>query len=222
MSRLTLKQKKERGWYYIGSDKYYWKNCNSCGKEYQGVGSNFCSRKCSANLKVVEHTDGTVTVVLKQRHTGHDYGAQISAAKKGRQAHPNSIAAANNSRRGVKLTEEHKKKCSEALSGSKHPNWKEDRTLLKKNEKKHLDVQYQLWATSVKNRDGWTCRMCDGGCSGRLEAHHIYDWTNFPEKRYQIKNGITLCHAHHPRGRANEEKLRNLLMSIVELNSELI
>ncbi len=44
---LTDEQKKERGWYYVGKIKYFWRDCKSCGKEYQGQGAEFCSYTCS-------------------------------------------------------------------------------------------------------------------------------------------------------------------------------
>ena len=58
-------------------------------------------------------------------------------------------------------------------------------------------------------------RIADINCSGRLEAHHILDWINYPELRYEINNGITLCHAHHPRGRAKEKELSPYFVELV-------
>lgn len=219
---LTNEQKLERGWFYVGKIKYYARKCDNCNEEYIGQGSNFCSRDCSANLKIVEHDDGTQSVESRKRSTGHNYGEAISAGKKGKPVHPNSIEAIRKSRKGCTLTEEHKRKCSEALSGDKHWAWKKDRSLLKKSEKKHLDSRYREWSMEVKNRDLWKCSMLDKECQGRLEAHHIFDWVNYPELRYKLKNGITLCRAHHPRGRANEAKLRDFFVELVESNSDLI
>lgn len=222
MKQLTLEEKKERGWFYVGHDKYYWRNCNVCGKEYCGMGRGFCSKICSANLKLIEQEDGTVSIVLRERSTGHNYGQQISIAKKDKPAHPNSISAATKARLGSKLSEEQKKQISLRMSGSNHPNWKRDRTKLKKSEKKHLDAQYKAWSIGVKDRDLWICKLSSNDCSGRLEAHHIYNWIDFPEKRYRLENGITLCHAHHPRGRKNEERFIEVFESILDLKSELI
>lgn len=99
-------------------------------------------------------------------------------------------------------SEESKKKISIGSigkhSGSLAWNWKEDRTLLVTNEKKHLCIRYREWARSVKNRDNWKCKIGDSNCSGRLEAHYILRWSKFPELRYEVNNGITLCHFHHP------------------------
>ena len=96
-----------------------------------------------------------------------------------------------------------------------HWHWKEDRTQLQTNEKKHLDCQYREWMFAVKNRDNWKCKINNSACNGRLEAHHILDWKNYPELRYEINNGITLCHAHHPRGREREAELSPFFQSLV-------
>src|SRR3990167_5390480 len=45
---MTDTQKKERGWYYVGKEKWYWKNCDNCGKEYKKPwAEKFCSMSCS-------------------------------------------------------------------------------------------------------------------------------------------------------------------------------
>ena len=65
--------------------------------------------------------------------------------------------------------------------------------------------EYQEWRNKVFVRDGFKCRICN--CDGYLQAHHILRWVDFPELRYQVNNGITLCRAHHPRKRAEEKRL---------------
>jgi len=104
--------------------------------------------------------------------------------------------------------------------GEKHPRWKEDRTTLRVNEKKHLDGQYRDWMKSVKDRDNWKCQIADENCKGRLEAHHILNWMDFPELRYEINNGITLCLAHHPRGRTKEKRLESYFQELVSVSSK--
>ncbi len=45
--KMTDEQKKERGWYYEGKQKVYWKLCDYCGKEYHKKWSAmFCSKRC--------------------------------------------------------------------------------------------------------------------------------------------------------------------------------
>ena len=56
--------------------------------------------------------------------------------------------------------------------------------------------------------------------TSKNEAHHILAWRSYPELRYEINNGITLCHAHHPRGEAKEKRLVPRLQGLVSVLSE--
>ena len=110
-----------------------------------------------------------------------------------------------------------------ALKGmpkEKHPRWIKDRSLLKVSEKKHLDVKYKYWMLEVRKRDNWKCRIINKDCKGRLESHHILNWIGYPELRYEINNGITLCHAHHPRGRAKEKRMVSTFMELLSVSKE--
>ena len=52
-------------------------------------------------------------------------------------------------------------------------------------------------------------------CNGKLEAHHILRWSKFPELRYEVNNGISLCHFHHPRKIKDEMRLGPYFMDVV-------
>ena len=52
-------------------------------------------------------------------------------------------------------------------------------------------------------------------CKGKIEAHHILSFTKYPELRYQVNNGITLCQAHHPRKRAEEARLAPVFQGLI-------
>lgn len=125
---------------------------------------------------------------------------------------------------GVKLSEEHKKKIGDFWRGKKFsperkaqhllvvkrgvesPVWIQDRTKLKRDNRRN-DSAYQVWRKEVWLRDGFLCRITTDDCKGRIEVHHILSWREYPELRYQINNGITLCHLHHPRKREEEKRL---------------
>ena len=93
--------------------------------------------------------------------------------------------------------------------------WIPDRTKLVKNEHKHLDGQYREWMFAVKKRDNWKCKISNSDCRGLLESHHILNWKQYPELRYDINNGITLCQTHHPRGRDKESELSPYFKKLV-------
>jgi len=52
------------------------------------------------------------------------------------------------------------------------------------------------WRKVVYKRDNWTCQRCFKK-GGKIEAHHIKRFSEYPELRVDINNGITLCHNCH-------------------------
>jgi len=116
-------------------------------------------------------------------------------------------------------TIEVKLKINEHRKGIKAWNYIEDRYLLKDDSKERGGQLHRDWSKSVKKRDGWKCRIAGENCGGRIEAHHILGWSNFPELRYKINNGITLCHAHHPRKRAEEKRLVSEFLRLVSVSN---
>jgi hypothetical protein len=93
------------------------------------------------------------------------------------------------------------------LSGINSPRWISDRTKLRTNERRKGDCRAVIWRNEVKLRDQKKCQIADSNCSGQLEVHHILSWKDYPELRYEVNNGITLCHHHHPRKREEVSKL---------------
>jgi len=122
---------------------------------------------------------------------------------------------------GKKHSIETKKKMSISHKGEKNPKWIKDRSKLKKFNDLALDRRssaYANWRKDVLKRDNNKCKINNKDCKGRLEVHHILSYTNYPELRYDINNGITLCHAHHPRTRAKEKRLSPYFKELVSVS----
>jgi 5-methylcytosine-specific restriction endonuclease McrA len=57
--------------------------------------------------------------------------------------------------------------------------------------------KYKSWRLSVFERDGFKCVGCGDNKGGNLQAHHILEYSKYPEKRIDIDNGTTLCKKCH-------------------------
>jgi hypothetical protein len=97
--------------------------------------------------------------------------------------------------------------------GDKSWNWKGGIT--PENRRIRHSIDFDLWRVSVFARDNWTCQKCRGrngnGKEIYLHPHHIKNFSQYPELRFAIDNGITLCKPchiefHHRFGRQNNTK----------------
>ena len=75
-----------------------------------------------------------------------------------------------------------------------HPRWRGGN--LDNPQRDRSTQEYQNWRTAVFIRDNYTCQKC-GRHGGKLNAHHIKRFSNYPELRYLLSNGITLCEDCH-------------------------
>jgi hypothetical protein len=104
-----------------------------------------------------------------------------------------------------------------SVKGENHWCWIKDRTKLAKRQKRN-DMAYKEWRMSVWLRDRFKCKINNLNCNGRIQAHHILGWKLYPELRYDVNNGITLCQAHHPRKRAEEKRLIPTFRELVSVS----
>lgn len=79
-------------------------------------------------------------------------------------------------------------------TGKNNPCWKggvtKEYTLIRTSPKA------REWAKAIFQRDNFTCQKC-GVRGNTLNAHHIKDFANHTELRFDINNGITLCEKCH-------------------------
>lgn len=126
--------------------------------------------------------------------------------------------------KGKKLSLEHRKKLSEShkgqvshnkgkkfpwlsernrimnrqRKGEKHWNWQGGKT--PKAKQIRNSFEYKIWRTAVFKRDNYTCVWCGikgSQTGGYLNADHIKPFALFPELRFAIDNGRTLCKSCH-------------------------
>lgn len=184
------------------------KNCKTCEKDFILKKKNqlFCSVKCIRNK--TQFTKGVyvgfgfkkghkstlgkhwkVKDTSKMGHTAWNKG------KKGTLKHtPETIELLRKLSTGRKLSKESRLKISESKKGSKNHSWKGGVTPLR--VKIWHSPEYKLWRKSVFERDNYTCVWC-GKIGDELNADHIKPFAYYPELRFAIDNGRTLCKPCH-------------------------
>lgn len=96
--------------------------------------------------------------------------------------------------KGYRHTDDAKRRMSENRSGSKNGSWKggiTPETIRLRHSK-----EYRIWREAVFKRDNWTCIWCFKK-GVELNADHIKPWAYYPELRFAIDNGRTLCVGCH-------------------------
>lgn len=89
------------------------------------------------------------------------------------------------------------------MLGKKNPAWIDGRSATNGNI--YRSKRYKSWRKDVFERDNYTCVLCKSR-GGKLEAHHIKKFSEYPELRFDINNGVTLCYnCHHTEVHCNED-----------------
>ena len=164
------------------------RDCLVCGQEFRFRGekrklvAKFCSVACrSINDKGREAWNKGL-FGYKTKPCSEERKRKIGVA--------NSIAL-----KGKKHSLETRLKMSaSAKKGSDNSAWKGGVTPLHRAQRK--SVEYSIWREAVFERDGWSCVTCKKrGCY--LQADHIKPFSLFPDLRFEIDNGRTLCKGCH-------------------------
>lgn len=106
--------------------------------------------------------------------------------------------------KGRKHTEETKQRIGLArvgkCMGKNHPRWKGG-TYGTERHRVMSTFEYKNWRKAVFTRDNWTCVWCkiSGSRKTPIEADHIKAYSLYPELRFDVSNGRTLCKPCHRR-----------------------
>ena len=74
--------------------------------------------------------------------------------------------------------------------GESNSNWRGGITPI--NRAIRSSKEHKEWSRSVLGRDNFTCQSC-GKRGGDLHANHLLEFIVYPQYRFIVENGITLC-----------------------------
>lgn len=186
--------------------KVLWRCICDCGKEVIVEGCKLRSghtKSCGCYKKyILTRNSGKRNPMYGKKHT-EERKKVIGDFFRGRAVSQERNEKIRERLKGRIFSDEHKRKISLSRVGDKNPAWKggvstEDRML-------RSSLRLRNWRSSVFQRDNYSCVEC--GCTRKVfNAHHVKSWKNYPELRFNIDNGITLCvNCHrkkHPRNEA--------------------
>lgn len=149
------------------------------------------STKCKDCTRVKEKVNRhLIPSSFKGRHHSEQSKKKMSESHKGKisklKGIPRSETVKQKISKAIKL---------KALRGPDNPNWKGGVSNRKSMEM--AKFEYQVWRRSVFERDKYICQICGYDKGKILEAHHINAWANYPELRFDVNNGTTLCKFCH-------------------------
>ena len=131
----------------------------------------------------------------------------------GKKHNPETIKKIRIKHLGRKLSKETKRKISitsrkNARYGSKSNFWKGG--ISSENNRLRHCLKWKLWRIAVFERNKFICQKCKQR-GRKITPHHICNFEDYPELRFNVANGITLCEKCHRKfhkkyGRQNTTK----------------
>ena len=178
------------------------KNCVICGKQFRRRGkraivAKYCSHDCyhmSRRKRVVK-----TCVFCDKKFERRD--CEIKKNKSGkffcsRECAFKVMVPSTAYKKGQFAGKKHRfygKKRPE-MTGKNNSQWKGGITPI--NQAIRNSFRYEEWRKAVFERDLYTCQNCDE-IGGKLNADHIKPFALYPELRFDVKNGRTLCEKCH-------------------------
>lgn len=153
--------------------------CLSCSKP-KVWWDKFCSQECYWDYK---------------RGKPHTWGKKISAALRGKPKSAEHVRRAALAKTGKKRPD---------ITGSNAPWWKGTTPLY---EQIRRSPEAREWRRLVFQRDDYTCQSC-AKRGGYLEAHHNLPFAFFPDLRFEVLNGSTLCRPCHDRTKLSAKEMQ--------------
>lgn len=194
------------------------KICRACFLKKHARPESYVGRQCPVCGK-------PFTVHKSQIERGQGIYCSVSCARSGSPTHPKTRATVHCKTCG-KPFEKHlaeiKKNVGDANfcspecwyehnQGENHYGWEG-------GQHERVNPDYLKWRGAVIERDGGFCRLCHS--TDKLEVHHIKRFATHPDVRWDVENGLTLCHDCHVSFRNREEEYEKELEFIASIPVE--
>ena len=158
--------------------------CKTCNKEFEVTRNRagkakFCSKSCKGKYQINQYAD----YFFRDKHG-------LNHPLWGKKHKPESI--------------EKMRASAPDRRGDKSPSWKGG--VNTKNETIRKSKEYTEWRRIIFTRDNYTCQLC-GKRGVSLEADHIKPFSLYPELRFELSNGQTLCQSCHSIKNSQDMKL---------------
>lgn len=82
-----------------------------------------------------------------------------------------------------------------AVRGKQCHSYKDGKLAERRGQR--FSQEYKRWRYDVFTRDKFTCQDCGDDKGGNLIAHHIKAFADYPELRFDVDNGKTVCETCH-------------------------
>ena len=135
-----------------------------------------------------------------------EHKRKIGLKSKGRKCTPEAKEKNRLAHLGKVYSVETRKKVGDSARGKKHSDeWRKNISIgngskkgwiTPENDKKRHTVEMNLWKKGCIQRDNFTDQKT-GKQGGILHVHHINNFSQFPELRTSLENGITLSKESH-------------------------
>ena len=108
--------------------------------------------------------------------------------------------------KGKILSKEHCQNISNALVGNQYRKGKPhdfatrkkiSLTIKAQRGTSRYSFEWREWKRAVYARDGLTCVLCRKSGQRSVCAHHVYPTDKYPERAFDVDNGIVLCRTCH-------------------------
>lgn len=164
--------------------------CDICGDDKEMMYKTYihCTKGNTVPYHCSKHTSIRYKETMKQKY-GVENGFQSSIIKeKSKMTHLQNY--------GVEYTAQRQDFKDKYLLGQNNYFAKKE-----KHKNYYYDNSSELkkWREAVYQKGKYKCCICGKGRDSqtKIHAHHLWGYYEYPEKKYDIENGVVLCVKHH-------------------------